>query len=436
MFARVHSPAPAASLALCLGSTLGALLLGTAHASAVAMAAGDDERPPSDPAASTSTPLDAQPADAQDVAMTTQNGDADAKDADVQGAQSAAAEATRLERSGTPPQAAAGDAGVDMGQVEQALGPSLGGETTGGTARPISASPSTPTRPSSISSPSTTAAGTPTREAHGESPRPSPTSSPAQGAPASDAPDSSPMSARSAASSSPSGSPSSQASQSPSSSGSAPSRRVKVYRLKEDAWVDLGTGTCSGVFLQATPPGDEFDAGPRVSEEDEGAWIIVKKEKYRKRSPSPSEDGSPSKKRRRDDGRDSPTKGKDLVDEPGVELEEDEEEEEVILRTRVQPYPQGYAPEDLMDEDEFTSVDENGNTTVDAGGYQRQQDTLIVWTERSGPDGEEEQEMALSFATPSGCGEMWEFIKAARRFAGACEGLKRGHMAADDFPRL
>ncbi|PRQ77168.1 Component of IIS longevity pathway SMK-1-domain containing protein [Rhodotorula toruloides] len=405
-------------------SSPGALLLGIVHTSADAMAAGDDERPPSDPAASTSTPLDAPRTDAQDVAMTEQNRDADAKIAGVQGAQGAVECESRLERSGTPPPAAAGDAETSVEQGGRTERIDVAGEAAERAAQPTSMSPSTPTRPSSASSPSTAATGTPTRETHGESARPSPTSSPAHGAPVSDAPDSSPISARSAASSSPSGSPSSQASQSPSSSGSAPSRRVKVYRLKDDAWVDLGTGTCSGVFLQATPAGDEFEGGARISEEDEGAWIIVKKEKFRKRSPSPSDDGSPSKRRRRDDGTDSPTKGRDLTDEPGVEVEEEEDEDEVILRTRVQPYPQGYAPEDLMDEDEFTSVDENGNTTVDAGGYQRQQDTLIVWTERSGADGEEEQEMALSFATPSGCGEMWEFIKAARRFAAEQQALR------------
>ncbi|BGP21253.1 DUF625 domain protein [Rhodotorula toruloides] len=382
------------------------------------MAAGDDERPPSDPAAPTSTPLDAPRPDAQDVSMTEQNTDADAKDADVQGAQGAREGESRLERSGTPPPAAAGDAEESKEQVERGEATEAGVEAIEQSARPTGSSPSTPTRPSSTASSSTAATGTPTRE----SPRPSPTSSPAHGAPISDAPDSSPMSARSAASSSPSGSPSSQASQSPS--GSAPSRRVKVYRLKDDAWIDLGTGSCSGVFLQATPPGNEFEGGARISQDDEGAWIIVRKEKYRKRSPSPSEDGSPSKKRRRDVGTDSPTKGKVLTDEPAVEVEDEEDEEAVILRTRVQPYPQGYAPEDLMDEDEFTSVDENGNTTVDAGGYQRQQDTLIVWTERSGPEGEEEQEMALSFATPSGCGEMWEFIKAARRFAAEQQALR------------
>ncbi|KAF2201789.1 DUF625-domain-containing protein [Delitschia confertaspora ATCC 74209] len=37
-------------------------------------------------------------------------------------------------------------------------------------------------------------------------------------------------------------------------------------------------------------------------------------------------------------------------------------------------------------------------------GYQKQQDTLIVWTEQNGTD------MALSFQEPEGCGAIWEFV--------------------------
>ncbi|GAA6046560.1 hypothetical protein JCM3770_006209 [Rhodotorula araucariae] len=225
--------------------------------------------------------------------------------------------------------------------------------------------------------------------------------------------DSSPTSARTASS------PSSTASQSPS--GPPPSRRVKVYRLKDDAWIDLGTGTCSGVFVQQpAPEGEAADGDARMAlaeGEEEGAWIIVRRERVRLSEP----DSPTGKKGKRRDEGDSPTKDSEspmmgeqqLVDDDG---DEEDDEGELILRTRVQPYPPGYMPEDLLDEEEMTSVDDNGNMTVDAGGYQRQQDTLIVWTERAGTAGNEEQEMALSFATPSGCGEMWDFIKAARRF--------------------
>ncbi|KIY46468.1 hypothetical protein FISHEDRAFT_47252, partial [Fistulina hepatica ATCC 64428] len=41
--------------------------------------------------------------------------------------------------------------------------------------------------------------------------------------------------------------------------------------------------------------------------------------------------------------------------------------------------------------------------------YQRQQDTLIVWTE---PDG---MDYALSFQDPDGCSEIWTFIVEVQR---------------------
>lgn len=41
--------------------------------------------------------------------------------------------------------------------------------------------------------------------------------------------------------------------------------------------------------------------------------------------------------------------------------------------------------------------------------YQRTQDTLIVWTE---PDG---RDLALSFADPRGCDEVWDFITEVQR---------------------
>ena len=91
---------------------------------------------------------------------------------------------------------------------------------------------------------------------------------------------------------------------------------------------------------------------------------------------------------------------------------EEGKEQEVLLRTRIQPYPPGYLSDD-EDEDELDGEARAGKV-LDIGGYQRQQDTLIVWTEK-----ELDLEMALSFATTAGCGEIWEFIKAARKFSGA-----------------
>ncbi|KAK4052875.1 Platinum sensitivity protein [Microbotryomycetes sp. JL221] len=161
---------------------------------------------------------------------------------------------------------------------------------------------------------------------------------------------------------------------SPSSASPHNQRRVKVYRLQDDKWIDLGTGHCT---VQIVEPNNA--AGSNPDGLDEGAHIIVRKE-----LPKDSNNNShPSSSR---------------------------EGGEIILRTKVTPTPSGYT----SDEEEQSSnsdVDTDMAKSIDIGGYQKQQDTLIVWTEL-----ETEQEMALSFATPTGCGEIWDFIKAARKW--------------------
>jgi len=203
-------------------------------------------------------------------------------------------------------------------------------------------------------------------------------------------------------SSSPTSTTSPRSSPSQHSSNQPPSRRVKVYKLKDDAWVDLGTGTCQGVLIQQnSPPGDmEVDLSEQKKEKldpaEEGAWIVVKREKVKKEAGAT--------------GGSSDDEGENQAE--AEEDDDDDDEKNVILKTRVQPYPPGYSED--FDEEEL--VEGEDGQTLDVGGYQRQQDTLIVWTERG--DGDEEMEMALSFATSTGCAEMWEFIKAARRFTG------------------
>ncbi|GAA5898668.1 hypothetical protein JCM5296_005955 [Sporobolomyces johnsonii] len=233
-------------------------------------------------------------------------------------------------------------------------------------------SPSTPTRSPATSSSPVGAAATSAQRG-----TPSPSSSPSAAATAAHSGSSSPTS-------SPGG-------------PQTPSRRVKVYKLKEDAWIDLGTGTCSGCFIQQPPPrlgdddGRERTLGEgepdQVEPEEEGAWIIVRREKPK--------EGETAEEARKSELERASGKG-DTTD--------------IILKTRVQPYPPGYS-EDFDDDDDPEGED---GATLDVGGYQRQQDTLIVWTERG--NGDEEQEMALSFATSTGCAEMWDFIKAARKF--------------------
>lgn len=198
------------------------------------------------------------------------------------------------------------------------------------------------------------------------------------------------------------------------SSNQPPSRRVKVYKLKDDAWVDLGTGTCRGILNhQQSPPGDMEEVGKKkekVDPDQEGAWIVVKREKPTKPAPTLANDSTTKDA----NGANKEEEGGTHQDVSSSEEDDDEDDKNVILRTRVQPYPPGYSED--FDEEELLEGEDG--QTLDVGGYQRQQDTLIVWTERPEGEGEEEMEMALSFATSTGCAEMWEFIKAARRFTG------------------
>ncbi|KAK4704487.1 protein phosphatase 4 regulatory subunit 3, partial [Phenoliferia sp. Uapishka_3] len=176
------------------------------------------------------------------------------------------------------------------------------------------------------------------------------------------------------ASSSPSGSSSPTSSPGGSDDGPKP-RRVKLYRLHQDSWSDLGTGMCTSEFLESTT------TSTHPTSED-GAWITVKSEPA---TPS-SNPASPSR----------PTT-------PAGESK-------VILRTKIMPYPAGY-DSDEEDEEEIEGAEGGKEGKVkDLGGYSRQQETLIVWTDR-----ESESDMALSFATASGCAEIWNFIRRARR---------------------
>ncbi|KAI9845715.1 MAG: Platinum sensitivity protein [Sclerophora amabilis] len=68
-------------------------------------------------------------------------------------------------------------------------------------------------------------------------------------------------------------------------------------------------------------------------------------------------------------------------DEPRIFVESEEQPERMLLETRI-------AKED---------------------GYQKQQDTLIVWTEPNGTD------MALSFQEAEGCAAIWEFVDHVRQ---------------------
>lgn len=101
-------------------------------------------------------------------------------------------------------------------------------------------------------------------------------------------------------------------------------RRVKVYELCEERWVDRGTGYCTG----------------RI-------------ERARKRREIPQEHGNGF-----------------------LTVKSEEDNSTILLRSRINK------------EDE----------------YQKQQETLIVWTGSTGVD------MALSFQEAEGCREIWDFL--------------------------
>lgn len=80
--------------------------------------------------------------------------------------------------------------------------------------------------------------------------------------------------------------------------------------------------------------------------------------------------------------------------------------------TVVQPLPP--PPDDLDARIIVVSEDDPNRTLLETpigrdDGYQKQQDTLIVWTEQNGVD------MALSFQEAEGCANIWEFVSEVQQ---------------------
>lgn len=151
-------------------------------------------------------------------------------------------------------------------------------------------------------------------------------------------------------------------------------RRVKVYELKGETWFDRGTGYCAGVY------DEQHDAALLVARMEEGC---------RKLTVVPDEMG--------EDGEGIEEQGiltGDTVgdDQAGAEGKEDREHFMLVVS------------EDLGTEDLLLKT-----RVVKEDVYQRQQDTLVVWTEPDGTD------MALSFQEADGCHEVWEFLTEVQK---------------------
>ncbi|PWN18063.1 DUF625-domain-containing protein [Microstroma glucosiphilum] len=121
-------------------------------------------------------------------------------------------------------------------------------------------------------------------------------------------------------------------------------RRVKVYRLEGESWIDNGTGYCAGVY----------------DEVHDEALLVARVEDSSALDPPPPPSIQPYY----------------LIVSEDMDVDE-----HIMLNTQV-------VKEDV---------------------YQKQQDTLVVWTESDGTD------MALSFQEADGCQEVWEFITEVQR---------------------
>lgn len=132
-------------------------------------------------------------------------------------------------------------------------------------------------------------------------------------------------------------------------------RRVKLYVLEDQTWVDRGTGYCAGVYDEA---------------KDE-ALLVVRKE------------------------------------ECCESLGKVEDASAIVSRSSSQADLGSMTPQEYI-----LVVSESLNTddyildapVIKDDVYQRQHDTLVVWTDLEGYD------MALSFQELEGCNEVWDFI--------------------------
>lgn len=161
-------------------------------------------------------------------------------------------------------------------------------------------------------------------------------------------------------------------------------RRVKVYELKGETWFDRGTGYCAGVYDETV---------------DEALLVARREEKCQFL-----------------EGIDVPTEAD--VDENGSILGATAGEDDAAAATQkaqaTQAQPCQFVvvvSENLESEDILLA-----SKVVKEEVYQRQQDTLVVWTEPTGVD------MALSFQEAEGCNEVWEFLtEVQKHFMGLAE---------------
>lgn len=120
-------------------------------------------------------------------------------------------------------------------------------------------------------------------------------------------------------------------------------RRVKLYFLDGQAWIDRGTGYCAGVY----------------DEDKDRALLVARREEFC-----------------------------DVLGDVAAQPGDSDEAYTLVI------------DESLGTDDALLLC----SPVVKDDVYQRQQDTLVVWTEPDGTD------LALSFQEPEGCSEVWDFL--------------------------
>lgn len=203
-------------------------------------------------------------------------------------------------------------------------------------------------------------------------------------------------------------------------------RRVKVYELQGDTWLDRGTGHCIGVFdphsnehqpdqissepepstsnsiLPPSNPNHEVSARLEVrqeaSEGSSGGQLLLRSQVLR---PNSMADfwNKPKKS-----SSSSPSSSSSSSDEDDDDLDDDLPDDDDDL-----DHPSNHRGKRSA----RVSSGLLRPTWPEGGGiYQRQQATLVVWTEPDGTD------MALSFATAQGCQEIWTFLCDVQNYLG------------------
>ncbi|SPO21724.1 related to PSY2 - subunit of protein phosphatase PP4 complex [Ustilago trichophora] len=155
-------------------------------------------------------------------------------------------------------------------------------------------------------------------------------------------------------------------------------RRVKVYELKGETWFDRGTGYCAGVYDETV---------------DEALLVARREEKCQFL-----------------EGIDVPAEGE--VDESEPILGNGSGPDPSQKPTQPQPCQFVVVVSENLESEDILLA----SKVVKEEVYQRQQDTLVVWTEPTGVD------MALSFQEAEGCNEVWEFLtEVQKHFMGLAE---------------